>query len=465
MNFKVKNLLRKGQLWFYYRGVPRDLRAYYGGKQFIRLSLKTHDLMAATQACEALTAEHDKLWEVLRSDGGLEQTAEQVKDGAERLLAAMGTEHYGIARGRPVTKLRDHLTKKHGAFVPDNTLTADGKLWLDMSQMERFKKLTAAELEACTLAAADPRLITLSEARDFYLGEHTRGSEHKFKTNVTSTVKKAIGVIGDKALRNLNRDDARKVRDALAEGGRKTNTVRRYLTTICAVINLSIKEKSLGCQNAFEGLQIAGEGKDAEVRNPFTRAELLTVSSAALVRNDVCAWVAALQVETGLRMAEAALLMAEDVHLDGEIPYIDIREHAEHGRGLKTGESSARLVPLQGCALWAVRSALAASGDSPWLFPKYGEGLRAGLADYDVNGWIRSLGIDRTSHCFRHSMIDRLLNADISATLAERLTGHSKRTIHDKYGSGFTLQKYAAALAKVALPFQDPGAATSTSPH
>jgi hypothetical protein len=53
-------------------------------------------------------------------------------------------------------------------------------------------------------------------------------------------------------------------------------------------------------------------------------------------------------------------------------------------------------------------------------------------------------------------MIDRLLNADISEKLAMRLTGHAKGTIHDKYGSGFTLQKYADALAKVVLPFEGP---------
>ena len=54
MNFSVKHLLKKGKLWFYYRRVPEDLRAHYDEKQFIRLSLKTHDLLAASQACERL---------------------------------------------------------------------------------------------------------------------------------------------------------------------------------------------------------------------------------------------------------------------------------------------------------------------------------------------------------------------------------------------------------------------------
>jgi integrase len=455
MNFKVKHLLKKGKLWFYYRRIPQEIRSHYDGKQFIRLSLKTHDLVAATQACEAMTAEHDKLWEVLRHSGGSDLTKDQVQNGAEKLLAAMGTERYGVARGRPVTKLYDHLTKKHGAFCPDNQFI-DGKLYIDRTQMERFKKLSEVELEACKLAADNPKSIQLTEARDFYLSEHAKGQNHKFRIKTMRNLQVAIDAIGDKSLALITREDARKVRDSVLDGKIKTGTVRAYLTGISAVINFAIREKSLECRNPFEALKIANEGDDAEVRDPFTREELLTVSSAALLRNDVCAWVAALQVETGLRMAEAALLMVEDVHLDGPIAYIDIRPHHEAGRSLKTGESSARLVPLQGCALWAVQQALAHAGGNPWLFPKYGESTRPDRADSateEVNDWIRSLGIDRTSHSFRHSIIDRLLNADISEKLALRLTGHSKRTIHDKYGSGFALEKYRDALATICLPF------------
>jgi hypothetical protein len=51
-------------------------------------------------------------------------------------------------------------------------------------------------------------------------------------------------------------------------------------------------------------------------------------------------------------------------------------------------------------------------------------------------------------------MIDRLLNADVSDTLAKRLTGHSSQTIHDKYGSGPSLERYSAALDKITLPFE-----------
>jgi integrase len=104
---------------------------------------------------------------------------------------------------------------------------------------------------------------------------------------------------------------------------------------------------------------------------------------------------------------------------------------------------SASISLRDGRSLWAATEALshAEKTGSEWLF-SYGH----------VNSWIRSLGIDRTSHSFRHSIVDRLLNEDISEKLALRLTGHAKQSIHDKYGSGFLLQKYAAALDRVILP-------------
>jgi integrase len=459
MNFQVKHLLKKGKLWFYYRRVPEDLRAHYDGKQFIRLSLRTHDLPTATQACERLTQEHDALWQVLRSDEGGDLTKEQIRTSAEKLLALWGAKRFELNAFEPGPKDKPAVKQKIEGYFEKKYRSGDVPSLIEKG------KLSEAELEAFALLADNPKHVPLSEARDFYLSEHANGQNPRFRTKVTTDIKSAIDVISDKPLIQLSRDDARKVRDSLM-GTRKTATVRRILSVISAVVNFTIREKGLDCRNPFEAVKIAGEGRDSETRDPFTREELLTISGAAFVKNDDRAWIAALQVETGLRMSEAALLRVEDIHLDGgPIPYIDIKEHFEHGRGLKTGDISARLVPLQGCALWAVRQALAHAGGSQWLFPRVGESQkpdRADLATERVNGWIRSLGIDRTSHCFRHAMIDRLLNADISEKLAMRLTGHAKGTIHDKYGSGFTLQKYADALAKVVLPFESPLSATIT---
>jgi integrase len=98
---------------------------------------------------------------------------------------------------------------------------------------------------------------------------------------------------------------------------------------------------------------------------------------------------------------------------------------------------SASISLRDGRSLWAATEALshAEKTGSEWLF-SYGHGLKSDQATADVNSWIRSLGIDRTSHSFRHSIVDRLLNEDISEKLALRLTGHAKQSIHDKYSYG-----------------------------
>ncbi len=58
----------------------------------------------------------------------------------------------------------------------------------------------------------------------------------------------------------------------------------------------------------------------------------------------------ALISDTGIRMAEAVGIMAEDVVLDNKTPHIIIRPNAK--RRLKTKQSE-RTIPLVGSSLWA----------------------------------------------------------------------------------------------------------------
>ena len=71
MNFSVKYLYQRKTdgACLYHRRTPEDLKEfYYGGKLWIRQSLKTHILTEAIPRCEQLTKELEALWAVLRSD-------------------------------------------------------------------------------------------------------------------------------------------------------------------------------------------------------------------------------------------------------------------------------------------------------------------------------------------------------------------------------------------------------------
>ena len=162
-------------------------------------------------------------------------------------------------------------------------------------------------------------------------------------------------------------------------------------------------------------------------------------------------------LETGARAHEIIGLRLEDVSLSSSVPFICIREHRKLGRTLKT-KNSERDVPLVGVALWAATQAFHANVSSDgWLFPKYAKHgkIASNSAEATMNKWIRSLGIDKTSHSFRHSMADRLRNEGATDELRRSIGGWSKQSIDEKYGAGHSLQAKQALLMKIAIKLND----------
>ena len=68
------------------------------------------------------------------------------------------------------------------------------------------------------------------------------------------------------------------------------------------------------------------------------------------------------------------------------------------------------------------------------------------------NKWLReSLGIEKSTHSFRHAMKDRLRDAGVREEVQRALMGHEgSRSVADGYGSGFTLVRLREAMHKVA---------------
>ncbi len=81
---KVRHTTVKDGIFFYYRRIPEELRAHYGGKVFIRKSLKTRDPQDAAKKVAALASADDALWASLRSPEGVELglTTRQAREGA-----------------------------------------------------------------------------------------------------------------------------------------------------------------------------------------------------------------------------------------------------------------------------------------------------------------------------------------------------------------------------------------------
>ena len=147
-------------------------------------------------------------------------------------------------------------------------------------------------------------------------------------------------------------------------------------------------------------------------------------------------WLIALISDTGMRLAEAAGLHIEDLRLDEDIPYVDIKPHP--WRSLKT-KGSQRQVPLVGASLWAAQR-ITANALSCFAFPRYTDHTRcnANSASNALNKWLHAnFRSDIVIHGFRHAVRDRLRAVSCPSEMIDQIGGWSSGKIGDAYGEGF----------------------------
>jgi integrase len=451
-----------GRRSFYYvRRIPKDVLPHYRGKDTIKETLRTEDLVEASKKVVAINKDYETHWEALRT--ALHKhphvTTRQTRDAAMALLKQLDLnpgdallELSSPYEQSPLEVLSNYFEARHGMGSLDEVRFPTGDTSDESDDAALAELIGHVGREAVRLVKSDPSdsRMLLSDALDHYLRDHDKGSDDDFAHRTRYAVNLAIEAVGDKSLASLKRSDAAAVRDHMLSKGMRTTSARRRLNSIKAVVNKGRLESDQAFANPFERLGITKEGQDSEDRLPFTHEELLTVAKACLAKDDDIRWLVAMLLDTGARMAEIVGLRNEDISLDRPIPHVFIRPH--EGRGVKT-KASSRTVPLVGMALWgATRGAKAAEGG--WLFPRYiAKGkAKATHTSNTIAGWIKGLGIDKTAHSFRHSMRDRLRDARVPQEIQDIIGGWSTRTIGQGYGQGYSLERLAEFMSKVGLP-------------
>ena len=300
--------------------------------------------------------------------------------------------------------------------------------------------------------------LCLDDAKKLYLEFHEKGDNKKFKADCERIIQQIIERCGNLPINIYTRQHAEEFRDFLLRKN-STATVRRSLNTATAVFNKAKREKQLAFINPFEGLGIPKESADAIARIPFTSNELRIASDACRNLDDDIRHIVAFQIDTGCRVAEVVGLRVDDVILDGPVPYVRIRPYGKV-RTLKTAASE-RDIPLVGEALWAagraVEACRKAADASSWLFPRYASDkeIKATHASATLNKWLRSLkGVSdqKTTHCFRHAMRDRLRAAQVPVEIQDCLGGWGSRSIGQGYGNGYPLNVLAEHLTRALDP-------------
>ena len=143
--------------------------------------------------------------------------------------------------------------------------------------------------------------------------------------------------------------------------------------------------------------------------------------------------------DTGIRLAEGAGLLKNDIILDADIPHISLKPHP--WRPLKTHDSQ-RDIPLVGASVWAAQRLSEAFPDSPYAFPRYNrkDTTNSNSASAALNKWLHQYVPNRcTMHSFRHSMRDRLRAVECPSDIIDQIGGWATNGVGQSYGRGYEL--------------------------
>jgi integrase len=148
-----------------------------------------------------------------------------------------------------------------------------------------------------------------------------------------------------------------------------------------------------------------------------------------------------------MRLAEAVGLHQDDLVLDADVPYVQVREHA--WRPLKTSVSQ-RVIPLVGASLWAAQRIK--QNGFEYCFPRYTDGVKCNnnSASAALNKWIKQVASSGdVIHGFRHSFRDRLRAVSAPIDMVDQLGGWSLQSVGQGYGDGYSLPQLNETLRLV----------------
>jgi integrase len=286
----------------------------------------------------------------------------------------------------------------------------------------------------------------LSEAMQHYLQLKGIGKAKTFHQAAIRNTKVVTDILGDRVLSEYRTVDAGRVRDELLSRNLSVLSIRRIFTTVKAIINLSITEHGLDIRNPFSQIYLPDGESKKRVSIPVDT--IREIQQACYQHDDDMRWLIALISDTGMRLAEAAGLHINDLHLNEDIPYVDIKPHP--WRSLKT-KGSQRQVLLVGASLWAVQR-IKANASSDYAFPRYTNNDRcnANSASNGLNKWLQShFREDIVIHGFRHAMRDRLRAVQCPSEMIDQIGGWSSGKIGEGYGEGYRLDYIKFYLSNI----------------
>ena len=189
------------------------------------------------------------------------------------------------------------------------------------------------------------------DALELYLRLKGRDRDKVFYRTARRNIKYVIKAIGNKNIKDISSSDGAKFRDCLLNKGLSINTVKRIFSSVRSIINIAISEEGLDCINGFSRTYFPKDIKP-NVRKPIPIDVIKQIQQICYEKDDDVRWLVALISDTGMRLAEAAGLKADDLNLEHQYPHLTLKPYVH--RSLKT-KASERVIPLVGASLWAAK--------------------------------------------------------------------------------------------------------------
>ncbi|EEJ1524288.1 tyrosine-type recombinase/integrase [Salmonella enterica subsp. houtenae] len=211
-------------------------------------------------------------------------------------------------------------------------------------------------------------------------------------------------------------------------------TKQKIITALGGMFAFIMNVKEWINKNPFRGLNY----KKVSVEKPkeeVTPAQFkMMIEQPKVIKDAQNYWANVLMYYTGMRVSELQQITKNDyIEIEG-IKCISINTH-EEGKSTKT-ESSKRNIPICDALL-----ALNVWEEKPVM--KYG--LNS-IMD-KISKAYKTIGLKRSSHCYRHSMSNRLRDTDTDDSTRAFILGHAAHGITDRvYITRLPLQKMLKAL-------------------
>ena len=310
--------------------------------------------------------------------------------------------------------------------------------WLSL-RLAKFNIPALHLLRDKPLSASTSSSMTLSEALELYLRLKGNNKDKIFHRGAERNIQSVIDVLGDRPVDEYASSDAASYRDYLLKKGLTTNSVKRNFSTIRSIINLCIQEHGLDCKNAFSGVYLP-DLDDSKKRKPIPIENIRQIQEDCKLEDDEARWLVALISDTGIRLSEAAGLHINDIILDEDIPYINLKPHP--WRSLKT-KGSQRQIPLVGASLWAANR-VKTNSHHTFAFPRYNttSTTNGNSASAAINKWLKQRVPEGcVIHSFRHSLRDRLRAVQCPSDVIDQIGGWSTAGVGHAYGDGYTIDR------------------------